>query len=131
MPLVLTTPVDEPIDATVGFEEDHVPPLVAFVRVLVPPTQYCSIPEIAAGIAPTDTIVVRLHVVGNVYVISEVPVVMPVTTPLKDPTVAIAVLPLAHVPPVVLDSVIEAPTHTGALSDITDGSGFTVISLVT
>jgi hypothetical protein len=131
MPVAVTIPVDEPTTATDEFEVDHVPPPVALVRVLVPPTQYCNTPEIVAGIAPTDTIVVRLHVVGNVYVISAVPVVMPVTTPLIEPTVATAVLPLAHVPPVVLDSVIEAPTQTGVLSDINDGSGFTVISLVT
>ena len=55
-----------------------------------------------------------------------VPAATPVTTP-AFVTVAIALLLLAHVPPVVGDKVVVAPTHTDVLPVIlTVGSAFTV-----
>src|SRR3954468_20312933 len=56
---------------------------------------------------------------------------VPVTTPVADPTVAIAVLLLVHVPPLtVLVSVIILPWHTGTFPPIAEGLGFTVICWV-
>lgn len=47
------------------------------------------------------------------------PGVIPVTTPVEEPTVAVDVLPLLHVPPgIELVSVIVAPAHTGPAPDM-------------
>ena len=56
---------------------------------------------------------------------------MPVTTPVVAFTVATAVLPLVHEPPVgLLPRVIVAPSATGVLPVIAPGSGFTVSTAV-
>jgi hypothetical protein len=52
----------------------------------------------------------------------------PNTTPLNEPTRAIAVLLLLHMPPLVaLLSVTEAPTHMLVVPVIAAGKGLTVI----
>lgn len=57
---------------------------------------------------------------------------MPFTIPVAEPTVAIEVLPLVHVPPlVVLLSVAVWPTHKPMLPVMPAGAGFTVIGFVT
>ncbi len=56
----------------------------------------------------------------------------PVITPVPAPTVATALLPLTHEPPVViLPKVIVAPTHTGIEPVIADGNGLIVTIAVT
>jgi hypothetical protein len=83
---------------------------------------------IAAGAAKTvATAVVRQPVVDNMYVISAVPAATPVIAPPPDVTVALAVLPLVHVPPVVLESAPVTPSHIVRLPVIAEGFGFTVI----
>jgi hypothetical protein len=60
-----------------------------------------------------------------------VPVVAPVTVPEERPTEATDVLPLLHVPPVVVfpnDTV--KPAHTVSVPDISDGNGFTVMVVI-
>jgi hypothetical protein len=53
---------------------------------------------------------------------------MPVTKPATDPTVAIELLPLTHVPPAVaLLSTVDVPIHVAATPVIEAGVGFTVI----
>jgi hypothetical protein len=53
---------------------------------------------------------------------------MPVTTPATDPTVAIELFPLTHVPPAVaLPSTVVVPIHAEATPVIEAGVGFTVI----
>jgi hypothetical protein len=60
--------------------------------------------------APMFTVVVLRHPDASLYVIIVLPTLTPVTIPVTDPTVAIAVLPLLHVPPAVAsDSVTDAP----------------------
>jgi len=63
------------------------------------------------------------------------PGLTPVTTPVNEPTVATAGVPLLHVPPgVALDNVTELPTHKAAPDTdpvIMAGSGFTVTMVVT
>ena len=55
-----------------------------------------------------------------------VPALTPVTTPVPAPTVATAVLLLLHEPPpVVLDKIVVAPTHTVSAPVIGAGSGLT------
>lgn len=70
------------------------------------------------------------HPVPSVYVIVEEPGVTPVTTPDPDPTVATAVVPLAHVPLPASLKVAEAPVQTDEAPVITDGNGLTVIVLI-
>ncbi len=56
------------------------------------------------------------------------PAVTPVTTPVDEPTVAIASLLLNHVPPdVVFESVAVDPTHAFIVPVVAAGLGFTVI----
>ena len=53
----------------------------------------------------------------------------PVTTPVDEPTVAIAVLLLLQVPPVVASLIIiEEPVHTVVRPVIGEGVGLTVIA---
>ena len=53
-------------------------------------------------------------------------VVPPVTMPDPRPTVAVAVVPLSHVPPEgVPVSVVVAPSHTASGPEIATGSGLT------
>ena len=48
-----------------------------------------------------------------------VPAATPVTTPVDDPTVAVAVLPLLQVPPVeVVVKVVVLPTHTDGVPEL-------------
>ena len=60
----------------------------------------------------------------------DVPAETPVTTPVVDPAAAIAVLLLAHVPPVMASlRVIVLPVQT-VLGPVTGATGFTVMVLV-
>ncbi len=66
-----------------------------------------------------------------VYLITDVPALIPVTIPEDDPIVATPVLVLVQVPPiVVLLAVIDNPTQTLAGPVIVAGSGFTVTIVV-
>ncbi len=60
------------------------------------------------------------------------PAATPETIPVAEPTVAIEVLLLVHVPPeVALFSVTEAPTHVAIVPVMADGNGVTVTVVVT
>jgi hypothetical protein len=62
-----------------------------------------------------------------VYVIVAVPPEIPVTTPVDEPTVPMAVALLLHTPPdVVQPSVVVLPTQTVAVPVIDAGNGLTV-----
>lgn len=55
------------------------------------------------------------------------PTLIPETMPVEDPTTAIAVELLLHVPPgVLLLSVVVLPLHTSVVPVIAAGNGFTV-----
>lgn len=58
------------------------------------------------------------------------PPVTPVTIPVDEPTVAIAVLLLAHVPPPASLRVVVLPAHTVATPVIAPGSGLTVTVVI-
>jgi hypothetical protein len=64
-------------------------------------------------------------------VILVVPAATPVTMPVPEPTEAIAVLPLLHVPvPVTSLNVELAPAHAAVVPVIDEGSGLTVIAVL-
>jgi hypothetical protein len=82
----------------------------------------------AAGAAFTVTSAVTLQPVADIlYVMRDVPVAIPDTTPVVEPMVATAVLPLIQVPPGV-PSVSDdvPPIHIERLPAIGAGSGLTV-----
>ncbi len=49
-PVVLTTPLPEPIVATAVLDEDHVPPATELLNVVPVPLHVAAMPEIAAGV---------------------------------------------------------------------------------
>ncbi len=52
----VTIPVDEPMVATAGVLDDHVPPGVASASVVVPVTHTVNVPVIGAVVAPGFTV---------------------------------------------------------------------------
>jgi len=120
----VTTPVDEPIAATVVFPLTHLPAPDASVKVIVEPTQTGVLLPGTAGSGDTLTAVVATAPHCGVYDIVALPAATPVTMPVAEPTVAIDVLLLVHTPPVeVVESVIVAPGHMGAAPVIAAAGG--------
>lgn len=130
-PTLETTP-SVPTTATVLFELDHVPPDVAVASVVVFVIQVLAVPVIAAGRSLTVIVFVAKHPVAVIlYVIMAVPAVIPVTTPVVEPTDALDGLLLCQVPPLsVLDSEMVPLTHTAEEPAIVAGTGFTVTARV-
>jgi hypothetical protein len=88
-------------------------------------------PVIAVGIGVTSIMIVIWQPESVVYVIIVVPADTPVTTPDVTSTVAIAALPLLHVPPVVvLLSVDVAPAQIFVIPVIGAANGLTVTTAV-
>jgi len=75
----------------------HAPPLVASVKVSVVPAQKFAAPFIGIPVL-TVTVVVAAQPALETKAIVAVPVARPLTIPLDEPTVAMAVLLLLHVP---------------------------------
>ncbi len=107
-------PDDKPIVATAELLVVHVPPPVP-LSVVDANTHNEYGPVIADGSGLTVTTIVEAQPVPRAYVITEVPEVTPITTPVDDETVATDVLPLVHVPPPELLSVVVAPVQTLAV----------------
>ena len=78
----------------------HVPPVLASVSMVVKPTHTFIMPVIATGNGFTDMTDVIKQPVGNLYVIVDVPTILPVTIPVAEPISALLLL-LLHVPNVV------------------------------
>lgn len=90
----------------------HVPPDVALVSVADCPVQITEVPAIAPIAALMLTVVVLVQPVPIVYVITEVPGALPVTTPVVLPMVATDVVADVHVPPDEAEaSVVVLPTQ--------------------
>ena len=107
----VTTPV-EPTVATEGLDEDHVPPEIALESVMVLPTATddapAMVPAVGAGTTVTVAVAMPLPVV---YVMIEVPDVIPYTTP-ELVTTATLVSDADQEPPVGLPvSVTEVPVQ--------------------
>jgi hypothetical protein len=95
--------------------------------VVVEPVQTDAVPVIAAGCVLTVTVAVEKQPPDNVYVITAVPALTPVTTPVDEPTVATPVLPLVQVPPDGDElSVVVDPVQTEAVPEIAPGAVATV-----
>ena len=131
MPAV--TPVSIPDDALIlvlPLLVLQVPPGVGELNVVVAASQMFILPDMAAGVVFTVTVVAAMHPPVKEYVISDVPAAFPVTTPLATSIVAFVLL-LLHVPPVIVfDSVVVAPSHTTAVPVIGDGVAYTVTVVV-
>ena len=128
------TPVTTPpalIVATAGVALLQVPPAVASANVVVEAWHTVVVPVIIAGNGLTVTVVVTKHPVANVYDITDVPDVTPVTTP-PALIVATAGVALLQVPPAVTsaNAVVE-PAHTVTVPVIAAGKGLTVTVAVT
>jgi hypothetical protein len=76
----------------------HTPLVDASVSVSVPPTHTADVSGEIGDDATTVRTLDAEHP-PNVYVIEDVPLVIPVSEPVPETIVATAVLPLAHVPP--------------------------------
>ena len=68
--------------------------------------------------------------VGKVYVTTDEPEATPVTTALAEPMVALPLLMLQTPPAMLLPNVVVKPTHTLVVPVIDEGSGLTVIIVV-
>ena len=102
----------------------HVPPIVPFVvKVAVVPVQSVALPVMVPALTFGSTVIEMKLDTGlpqpllTVYVISAVPAVTPVTSPVEAFTVATAVLLLLHAPPVVplLVNVTGLLIHSGVV----------------
>jgi hypothetical protein len=105
----------------------QLPPVVAFVAVVVEPTQVARLPPIVAGNGLTVSVTELEQPVVSVHIIVTVPAEIPVTIPEDEPTVAMAVLLLDQVPPAgLLVSVVVEPSHTAGAAGLITGNGYTV-----
>lgn len=133
----VTTPVEEPMVATVVVLLLHVPPVAVLVSVAVPAGQSVVVPEMvpAVGRLFTITVAVALDVpqlLVTVYITDVLPVATPVITPVEE-TVTTDVLPLVQLPPVgVPVNVADAEGHTVLAPDIeaVEGAAVTVTTCV-
>lgn len=127
------TPLTTPdVGATVAMlteVEVHMPPLVASISAVIAPAHKGIVPATlgAEGNGFTVTIAVLLQpVAGIAYVITDVPGVNPITTPVVL-VVAIVALPLLHTPPVLRSyRPIVAPAHSENVPTMAEGNGFVV-----
>ena len=110
-----------PIVATVVAPEVHIPPLLLLLNVADDPMHILDEPVIMDGNPLTVIVFVTKQPVGNVYVMFAVLAAMPVMIPV-DPTVAVVMLLLLHVPPDVTSvKAVVNPTHAVGVPVILDG----------
>ena len=111
----VTMPEAEPTVAIAPLLENHAPPEIPSLSAVVPPTTTIVVPKIGVAAGLTVIVIVAIPVPTE-YVIIHVPADMPVTTPVEEPTVAIAELLLVQCPPDVESaSVVVEPTQTLAV----------------
>ena len=126
MPVAI--PELEPTEMMPGMVLDHVPPGIELLSATDRPWQITGPPTMAPGAGNIVTVFVMMQpVVVNLYVIMELPPLIPVTRPEVDPIAAIEGLPLIPVPPVdvVLSEVVN-PSQAYKVPVIGLGVGFTV-----
>jgi hypothetical protein len=130
----VTTPEADTV-ATAVLLDVQVPPVVADANCVVNPEQTIFAPVIAATVGNAFTVTtavavfVQLFEFVYVYVIVAVPALTPVTDPVDELTIAVAVFELDHVPPVVVFAKLTLdPSHTDVVPVIaaTVGNAFTV-----
>jgi hypothetical protein len=124
MPVLVTV-------ATEVAELDQVPPAVVLLSDTEAPIHMELAPVMAAGDGETTTVVVTRQPEPSEYVITEVPLATPQTTPVVEPMTATAVLLLVHVPPDTASlRVLHAPVQTPVEPNIAVGVGLTVMVVV-
>jgi hypothetical protein len=121
----VTTPDTPPTVATSVLLLVNVPPPVP-INVVVNPVHTVDAPIVAPGVGLTVIAVVVKQPVGITYEIVTVPAVTPVTAPVVEFTVALALLLLQAPPPVELASVVVEPTQTLFEPVLAEGVAFTV-----
>ena len=109
----------------------QLPPGTASLNTVLPAKHRLDAPVIAAGKGLTVTLPVTWHVVGSAYVITVLPTLAPVTSPVAL-TAATAGLPDVQAPPGVESlSTVTEPTQTPRLPDMGIGNGLTVTACTT
>ena len=118
-----------PTVATEALPDIHTPPGTLLVNVVVEPAHTVDTPDVTPGFTLTDTGNVLLQPVPNVYVISAVPAVTPVTTPVAGFTFPMVMFELLQVPPDgELDRLVVRPIQVLGIPAMGDGSASTVIT---
>jgi hypothetical protein len=126
--LAVTSPEDDPIMAT-SVVPLHIPPGLASLSVLVPPLHKDKLPLMTTDGPLTVIVIMPVQPVAVVYVIIALPSAIPVTTPVGL-TVANAVDPELHVPPVTTScSAVVPPGHT-VVVPLMAGTVLTVTTVV-
>jgi hypothetical protein len=120
----VTTPPDGPTVATIGLPLVHEPPDTESARVIAAPAQTTIGPEMPEGNGFTVSGLVAMQVEPSEKVMVVTPAATPVTIP-ADPTVAIPVLLLLHIPPPASLKVVVEPIHTCVTPVIGEGDEFT------
>ena len=92
----VTTPLEVPTVAIEVLLLFQVPPVEELLRVMVFPAHTVLLPVMGELLIVIDWLAGELHPVE--YIILEAPLATPVTIPVAEPTVAIAVLLLLQVP---------------------------------
>jgi len=124
-PTPVTTPAPDTV-ATATSELAHAPNGVVLLSVVVWPTHTVAVPVIVAGTGFTLTTDVDTQPVLNVYVITEVPEVMPQNKPVVALIVPTAGALLLQVPPGVgLESVLHIPEQALVVPVIAPGTPLT------
>jgi hypothetical protein len=127
----VTIPVPEPTVAIVVLLLLQVPLADALLKVIFKPAQTVDAPDIVPGGAITVIVLVASVPQPVEYLITTVPAIPPVTIPDPEPTVAILVLLVFHVPPaILLLNVRFDPEHTIDAPDIAPGATLVVTVVV-
>lgn len=113
------------IVATPVLLDDHTPPGVRLLNVVVAPWQTFNEPVIELGNGFTAIDILMLQPVGTVYIIVALPIALPVTSP-DAFTLAIPGADELHVPPLtLLVNIVVEPIHTCDAPPIAGGVAFT------
>ena len=132
VPVAVVKPEPATTVATAVLSLLQVPPVVPSDMIATWPTHIDVVPEIATGDGLTVTTVEAVQLAGVVYIMVEVPGVMPDNSPELNPIVAMPVEPEVQVPPVTAsDSVMERPAHTVAGAPLIGSIGLTVTTTLT
>ena len=131
-PTAVVKPEPAAIVATPILPLVQLPPAEASDKIATWPRHIEVVPDIAAGDGLTVTTVEAVQLAGVVYIIVEVPGVMPDTTPELSPINAIPGEPEAQVPPgTASERVIVRPVHTEAGVPFIGSIGLTVTTTLT
>jgi len=130
----VTIPVVDPTVAIEVAELDQVPPEVVLIHCSDDPIQIGVFPDMVwatGAVIVTVFVAVLTHPpMVTEYVIVAVPADTPVTVPFDEPTVAIDVAELVHVPPVVvLVQVWEEPIQIGVVPVIVCVTGAVMVTV--